>query len=299
MRKTTKSPQILGLANTPQRRKVNEGNQSKNWKDVPFITAGANNLFPQELIYKYERSSTHRAVINTKHVFAAGKELVPLRRDGEPFKDSGFVRWLNEPNEDGDTLYDVYDKTVLDYIYNGGGLLEYKNDKISHIDVSWGRLSKDGKTLYISPEWHKIHGIKDWKTREQKGIQVEELPVRTTGDGLVYFKSYSPGRITYGIPDYYSSSAANWIEVDYRIPTYNLDKIINGFVTSGFLTLYGSPPEGMSIPEYLEELLDRFTGEGNNSKLVVQLASNDTQAPDFQDVSNEPEGVFTELQKFP
>lgn len=274
-------------------------------KWMPFFE-DSGNTFINQLVAFYERSSTHRTAINTKVVYTVGDGFIVNRVDGQPYKnDNRLEDYLHQVNAYGETLYELFNKWALDYILTGNFAIETAEEEgrlnLYHRDITQVRLGKPGKEgikkAYISDFWEKI----GQRNRYPEKYEVTEVPLfcfeEQQPNALLYQRDYRPGRRYYGLPDYYTLGGMKWINMEYKIPTYNIDRIKNMFMPAGILTLVGEPPEGMTPDEYMHGFLHRFTGEGNNSKLVTQMVTNDSQSPKYTPLNDEPEGIFKDLQE--
>ena len=73
---------------------------------------------------------------------------------------------------------------------------------MAHLDASWVRKAVDGESVYVSRLWDAVKRKTDF-TKALKSGAIEEIPFATTKNaGVVYSKSYAPGRKDYGLPDY-------------------------------------------------------------------------------------------------
>lgn len=271
---------------------------------VPFFE-DSGNCFLEKLVSYYERSSTHRTAVNTKLTYTVGDGFIINKKDGSAYKKNDKLEaYLEQVNADGESLYDLFGRWALDHILTGNFAIETAEENgwlnIYHRDITevrLGRPTKDGiKKAYLSDFWEEI-GNRNSPSNKQ---EVQQIPLfsfeEEQAHALLYSKEYRPDRKYYGLPDYYTLGGMKWINIEYKIPSYNLDRIDNKFMPAGLLTLIGEPPQGKSGEEYLREFLDRFTGEGNNSKLIAQLVTSEAQQPRYIEMNDEPEGIFKELQ---
>ena len=264
------------------------------------------NTFINQLVGYYERSSTHRTAINTKVVYTVGESFIVKRKDGRPYeRDKQLEDYLQDVNAEGESLYELFNRWALDYILTGNFVIETAEEdgrlNLYHRDVTQVRLGKPGsngiKKAYISDFWEQI----GQRNRPGDKYDVKEVDIFSFQDeqanAVLYVKDYRPGRRYYGLPDYYTLGGMKWINIEYKIPTYNIDRMDNSFMPSGLLTLIGEPPDGMTTDDYLHEFKDRFTGEGNNSKLIAQMVTDLSQEPKYINLDSEPEGIFKDLQE--
>lgn len=272
---------------------------------IPFFE-DTGNSFINQLVAYYERSSTHRTAINTKLIYTVGDGFAINRKDGQPYQPNAELEaYLQQVNADGESLFELLERWALDYILTGNFAIETAEEgnrlNLYHRDVTEVRLGKptNGRITraYLSDFWQELGN----RASQSSKYEVKSIPLfsfeEQQNHALLYLRDYRPDRKYYGLPDYYTLGGMKWINMEYKIPSYNLDRIDNKFMPAGILTLIGEPPDGKSSDQYLREFLDRFTGEGNNSKLLAQLVTNDTQQPRYIALNDEPEGIFKELQE--
>ena len=124
--KFTDNIMFLGFADNkvPEYKEV----KSKDW-----ILFGEDNKFPQHLLYLYNKSSNHNAIVNGKVVYIFGK---------------GYEGGNVKVNSSGETFNKVYKKFAQDIELFGGGRLEvlWKMDgsaELRHIPFQYLRRSKE------------------------------------------------------------------------------------------------------------------------------------------------------------
>ncbi len=272
---------------------------------IPFFD-DSNNLFINQLVYHYENSSTHRTAINTKLVYTVGDGFIVTRKDSKPYKkDNKLEHWLAEVNAEGESLQELFERWALDYILTGNFAIETAEEgnrlNLYHRDVTEVRLGKPTgaaiRKAHLSQHWGQVlNGRNPGNKYEVKEIPIFQFDAPQE-HALLYARDYRTGRRFYGLPDYYTLGGMKWVNIEYKIPAFNLDRMENKFVPSGLLTIFGEPPKGQKTDEYLNSFIRSFTGEGNNSKLIAQIVGNETQAPHYVQVNDEPEGIFRELQE--
>jgi len=268
----------------------------------PIISTVDNNTFFEDLIQSFERSPTHRTCVKIQSRLLQGDGRLITRRDGQPYEYNPELEdWLNNVNG-YESFEDVFAKQGLDFILTGNYALRKTKTAsgvhVDHEDITTFRLAKP-----VAGELQECYLSNYWNTKELKQINNKTLkdyaikiPLFEGDDSVYFHKDYAPSHKWYGMPNYYSVAGMRWIDVEYKIPTYNLSSIDNRFMPSGLLSLFGEPPSGMTADEYLQGFLYQFTGEGNSSKLVAQILSNPEQEPKYTQINDQPDGIFTELQ---
>lgn len=288
---------------TPIIKREKEANRDIEQKWVPYFDS-SENIYPNDLAKRARRAPMHSAILQKKVNFTCGKDFV-FKVDGEetPFEDLDprFQEWAMECNNEGDTLRDIFKALTANYIYIGNTYLQIaKSGDETGIfveDATKVRIGKDKKNAYISSFWTDI---KDAAYVDSK-YNLVTVPM-FNGDYetkrknyLIHLKRKYLGFDYYGLPDYVS--ALDWIDIEYRIPKFNIDKFDNGFFPSALITQYGEPPDGLSAQQYVDQIKDKLTGEGNNSKVTVQLLDSPDQAGDIHEFEQERDGEFNDLNE--
>jgi len=273
-------------------------------KWVPFFKDD-NNTFPNDCAKRAKRSSTHNALIESKVGYVVGEGFNAHRgaETVEIEKEKNLSDYLSSVNNHDESLIDVYTKCARDLITTGNFAVEVVRSGgqqfIFHKDITTVRLEKADQdnrinNVYVSPDWSKIK--KNTRAGQEEKITV--VPSYRYGskesNSIYYCKEYSPEMRYYGIPDHYS--AGLWVDIEYYIPKFNIDKFKNGFMPSAIIDLFGTePPEGMTAQQYLDKIVEKFTGEGNNSKILFQMLDSQEQKSSIQILDNIKDGDFQKL----
>lgn len=264
------------------------------------------NIFPNDLAKRAKRASVHNSIIQSKVTFTCGEGLSYLR-NGEPVDlntDNRLRDYVTYCNAKGESLNDIYKRCATDLITFGafsaqqikqGGFTFYY-----HQDASEVRLEKAGvdniiDNAYISPDWTTI-GEKDNASIEEEIIKIPMYRKESNEPvSIIYEKEYTPEHRYYGLPDYIG--ALHWIDISYKIPTFNLTRFKNGFMPSAIVDLVGEPPEGMTAEDYIQKVvLPKYTDEGNNAKILFQMVDSQENKTNVTLFDGIKDGDFTELQ---
>jgi hypothetical protein len=223
-----------------------------------YIPFGADNLFPNALARMARMSPNHRGVLNSKTTYMIGGGLISE-------KDEDVL----EPNRDRIPLTKTTKNTIFDYNLSGNGWIEIITDAkrsfiyFNHIDVTKVRLNKEQDMAIIHPNWRI-------ETTSKQLRQVLPIYPNFIQDGNVQrsiyqFKDYEPELTYYGIPLWIAGKDS--VEIDLKTNRWNLSRLENSFRTSGLLVVpVTDANEAKSVIDNVEK---NFTGEGNNSKLLV------------------------------
>lgn len=243
-----------------------------------YVKYGDDNLFPQQLVNLYNKSSIHAACINAITEAIIGQGLT-----------CNIETYLNKANSRGESWNDIFAKAALDYKLYGTFALEiiYSNDrsKIEVYHIDYGLLRAKEKDYrgripgyYISTEWKKY-------TRFTKGIEDRDiyyLPVfdpskKWEESNQIYVKkSYRPGQEYYPLPDYVG--ALRVIETDTEIDNFHCSNLKNGLTPSLMITTFtnGSDSENQAV---LESLKGEYAGTDNAGTIMYIDVPSKEQAP--------------------
>ena len=284
---------------TPIIDKEKEPNQDilQNW--IPFFQ-DSDNIYVNDLAKRARRSSTHSSIINQKITFALGKQFL-FKVDGEEktFEDldNGFQEWYMEVNPEGDTLRDVFKELMQSFVITGNCYPHVKKvgdyTALYCEDATTVRKSKDKKRAYISNFWRDILNSNAPTSQYPINSKLTFYDGSQKSEYLLHIMRKYPEFNYYGLPDYVG--ALNWIDIEYRIPKYNIDKFDNGFFPSVLMQMFGEVPDGMNAQEYVNKIKDTYVGEGKNDKILIELLDSPEQAAVIQQLENEREGEFLTL----
>lgn len=291
---------------TPIIQKEKEPNRDIIQPWVPYFQ-DSSNIYPNDLAKRARRSSTHSSIVNQKLTFAVGKSFTfKMKNEQGEYEEvdwselpEDFKEWYYEVNPEGDDLRDVFADWMQNYIILGncfphivksGDFTAFYSE-----DGTTVRKSKDKKTAYVSEFWRDILLADNGTFTEP----ITTLPFYngsgTQREYLVHVMRKFPEFSYYGLPDYVG--ALHWIDIEYRMPKYNIDKFDNGFFPSAAITMYGDPPDGYTADKYTEKVKEHFTGEANNEKFMVQLVDSPEQKIDVYEFDREKDGEFINLDK--
>ena len=277
-----------------------------NTEWIPFFK-DSNNTYINDLAKRAKRSSTHASILSSKLSYILGDGIQIIRKDLEPYEDGDnpkLEEYLNSINSYDESIEEVFSRLAYDFLYSGNGYLQVIREKdrinIFHQDSSQVRLGKavDNKIdkAFISSDWTEIKNNKPLSDQNVIPIDVFNKNSKSQKKSIIHIKEYSPEHFYYGLPEYVS--AIKWIDIEYKIPSFNLTLFENGLLPSGVLTLRGDVPEGYKSPvDYVNDIKDKFTGEDNTSKFLVQLVDNDVNDASFDPFTNINEGHFRLLQE--
>ena len=111
---------------------------------------------------------------------------------------------------------------------------------------------------------------------------------------IVHFKDYEPTFSYYGLPDFVA--ALKWLNIDHLLQQYNNTKFENNFMPSAIVEINGDMGQD-EAEQLVKEAQQKWTGEGNNSKILFLVKNGDTKPANITMLNDTADGSFMELQK--
>lgn len=279
-------PQLIKLGFADNKRPEFKEVRNKDW-----ILFGENNKFPDHLLYLYDKSSVHGAIINNKVKYIIGNGIDITGSPATPGKIS-----LTKINRYGESLNKVLEKSCKDIEMFGGFYWQIIYDmaggikEIIHTPFQTIRRGKD-KGWWHSEDWgrytqnpHKPVPIDEYDSTKPKGVQ------------LFSYKEYRPGSQKYPLPGYFS--ALNDIETDAEISIYNLSVMKNGQFTGKLISFFSGTVTDEKAGELEKKWNNKFNGSGNAGKTMLAFNAGTDKPPQVDDLSStDLDKLFDQLRK--
>lgn len=245
-------------------------------KNQDWVSYGEDNKYPFHLLSLLNTSAKHNAIINGKANYIAGGGIVFDDEINQPLADKAI-------NRSKETINDILDKITLDIETFGGCYLEiiynHFGDAISlyHVDYAKVRSNPDNTFFYVSEDWalkakpDNVEGISGFN------------PDNKVGKQIIYLKEYRPGVNTYTLPSYHG--ALNYIELDVAVSEFHLNAIHNGMMPSKMLSFNNGIPSEEEQRKIERQVKDKFAGEKNAGKFIINFNNDPAKAPTVIDLS--------------
>ena len=265
---------FLGFADNklPEFKEVN----SKEW-----ILFGSDNKFPEQLLYLYNKSSNHNAIINGKVIYIFGK---------------GFESGNVPVNPMGETFNKVFRKVITDVELFGGGRIEVVwkmggGAELRHLPFQYLRRAKEKNGYWYSKKWEK------YTNPDYKPVFIPDFdPLNKKGVQVFAYDEYRPGSEEYPLPGYFG--ALNDIETDVEISKYNLSVIKNGMFSSKMIVFNNGEPTADIKRQIEKDFKAKFAGSENSGNFMLVFNSDPAKAPIVQDLSTtDLDKLFDQLNK--
>ena len=271
----------------------------KEEKQKDWIIYGAEkgdyyNNYPAYLTYLYNRSSKQNAFINGKVHYICGNG-VGFDAHGLNIEAKASVNdFLNKPNDNGDTLKDVIQKSVLDKKLYGGFYLEIvwnksgKSFEIYHMAYNSLRKAKNDDGYWYSKDW----GNKK-QDEETTGLKYIDAftPEGGTGSQIYCAQEYRPDLDYYPLPDYLASCV--YAEIDVELSNYRLNAIKSGFNAGTIISFNNGRPTDEERENIEDKLKEKFVGTDQANSLLINFSASKESAPTIARLA--PQNVDTQL----
>lgn len=270
----TPSILFLGFADNkvPEQKEV----RSKDW-----IYFGSDNKFPSHLLYLFDKSSNHNAIVNGKVTYILGGG----------FESNPVINVMT-----GEKRNKLFKKAVTDMELSGGYYLQcvWKmggGADWSHMPFQNIRKAKDKPGYYWSDNWDRKKPGKE----DPKYIPPFD-PTNKQGAQLFCFKEYRPGAVTYPLPGYFG--ALNDIETDVEISIYNLSVMKNGQFSGKLISFFNGDVTAEEKRKLEAQWNAKFNGSGNAGKTMLAFNHKEGKPPDVADLSaTDLDKLFEQLNK--
>lgn len=238
-------------------------------RGVEFVPFGDRNDYPTYLLWLYNKSAKHNAIINGKCVYIMGNGLMT---DSEPGK--VFLQKANEKQS-----WDQLMKLACLDIENFGGVYFQVIPKLAggfnvyHMSYDRIRANEDNTCFYYRKKWNN--------TWEQPEAEYPAFNPSNNKTSIFYFKEYRCGKNPYALPSWVA--ACNWVESDIEVSRHTLTNAKTGFSASKFINFYNGEPDEDKKRKITARLENAATG-AEGKKVLIGFNNDPTKRPTIDDL---------------
>lgn len=266
--------QDFTAANVPQYQEV--------IKNKPWVFYGEDNLFPNHLTALYQYSSINRACANAVIYGVKGKDL---------FVTQGNPNRIGMANRT-ETLYEVFEKCVIDRVLFGGFALNIvkSNDggiaEIYHTDFSRLRSGKQDEfgnihNYYYSIDWYGS----TYNERKYKPVEIPAFDMTNDAPSqIMYVKKYVPGMDYYTAPDWIAGVTT--VQLDIEIKNFHLNNTQNSMMPSVAIAFTNGIPSEEERDQIYRQLEAKYASTNNAGKFFLFFSENPETAPVITPIPN-------------
>jgi DNA-binding transcriptional MerR regulator len=240
--------------------------EKRGYDYIPF---GDRNDYPTYLLWLYNKSAKHNAIINGKCVYILGNGLKSEDPAGEIF--------LKKANES--QSWDQLMKLACLDIENFGGVYFQVIPKLAggynyyHIAYERMRTNEYNNTFYYKKEWNN-NMLKPETSYPKFRPGIAET-------SIFYYKEYRCGKAPYALPSWVA--ACNWVESDIEVSRHTLTNAKTGFSSSKFINFYNGEPEEQKKAKIQARLENAATG-AEGKKLLIGFNNDPAKKPTVDDL---------------
>lgn len=253
-------------------------------RGVEFVPFGDRNDYPTYLLWLYNKSAKHNAIINGKCVYILGNGLMTESEAGKVF--------LQKANEK--QSWDQLMKLACLDIENFGGVYLQVIPKLAggfniyHMSYDRIRANEDNTRFYYRKKWNN--------TWEQPEAEYPAFNPSNNKTSIFYFKEYRCGKNPYALPSWVA--ACNWVESDIEVSRHTLTNAKTGFSASKFINFYNGEPdedkkrkitarfENAATGAEGKKVLIGFNNDPSKRPTIDDLGASDLTKEDFSAVDN-------------
>ena len=252
-------------------------------KNKPWVFYGEDNLFPNHLLTIYQYSPITRACANATMYGVKGKNLIV--KEGDPNR----IGMANR----SETLYEVFEKCVVDRIIFGGYALNIvkSNDggiaEIYHTDFSRLRAGKEDMFGNVGTYFYSV----DWKGTQinpQKWKPVEMPAFNMVGEDspsqIYYVKRYQPMMSYYPAPDWIASVTTSQLDIEIR--NFHLNNTQNSMMGSVAISFPNGVPSEEERDIIYRQLEAKYSSTNNAGKFFLFFSENPEVQPTITPIPN-------------
>lgn len=231
------------------------------------------NNYPKYLQSLFERANLHGAFLKAKQYYISGAGLT-IDKTAKTVGDiSELMEMLKETNSLGESIADILNKCVLDYVLFGGCYIEVnwaingKKFEITHMPFNNLRRSVNNDGYWYSNDWSQS---KQNQSKEKTNLEFIPDYDSENGSGkqIYCLKTYGIGTEYYPKPEYLGLVPC--AEVETEISNYHLNAIKSGFHIGTIITFVGKPTP-TEQDEIERQLKNKFQGTDAAGSLLLQF----------------------------
>lgn len=284
-------------------------NETPVFRQVPnsvYIPNGKNNDYPDYLIYLYNTSGIHSAIVKGKSRYIFGKGF-NIKKDwqGDRVKLQSVLNSINSTQTSEElTKRAIFERTLfggkyylIDWNINGTP----KSVKI--LPYNSVRTNENRTEFYYSENWTREQSVKS-KYKKSLGKMPDDAKtypalniLSRKGQQVLFISDYNPASEIYPLPEYQPCTTA--IETEIECGFFHLNNVKTGFAAGTMITLFNGIPENEEAEAEVEYgLKSKTSGTDNAGEVIVNFQQQNSQAPSITPLrSNELDKQYEQLSK--
>lgn len=253
-----------------------------------WVRFGEDDGFYDNLLFLYNQSPTHRAIIDRKvdMVVGNGYEYNTEKYNALSDERKVLVNKLLRFTDGKKDIMFLLRQIVFDYLLTGqySFLTQFQNDNTEIVGLRWKDITK----IRIKPEENgdEIDDFiycQNFKSQYErsKAICYEPFDIFDREHSLQLYYHADPSRSVkwYSLPYYFS--AIKWVEIDTLIPNLHKSNIINGFAPS-VVMIFKENPSPEVKKNVTKTIVNSFTNTENYGKVAAFFVDDPDLVPEIK-----------------
>lgn len=254
----------------------------EKWNNgIPYVRYGENNLFPQEMIFYSNKSTTHAACLKLISLSISGQGFEVVDPAAKVFLDSQDYETSNSSILDkiGSSL-SLHDGFVLEVIWNviGDKIVEVHNLPLENIRAAHPDRYGNCLEYYYNTDWERYpNNYEVIKGFDPKSSLEEPKQI-------LYISKPNYHSSIYPVAPY--ATAINYIACEYELAKHYLSCAYNSFLPSSLITFVGNPSDE-ERRKNKKDFQKTFVGTENNGKVILNYVDSIEQKAVIESIQQE------------
>ena len=248
-------------------------NVEKEVSGRDFIAWGTDNRYSNYLFSLYTDCTTLQSIVNGTADFICGNDI-----------SCNSPRFAKTVNKNDETILDIIQKIVSDYLIFGGFALQVirnANGDISElywVDFTKIRSDKKNEVFFYSDDWDKSYG-------RVKYIVYPKFNKDDSNPTSIFYYKGNKTRGTYPVPLY--NAAITSCELEKKINDFHLNEISNNFLTSKIINFNSGVPDDDLKNEIEKNINEKFSGAENAGRILISFNNNKESETTVADIAQD------------
>ena len=251
----------------------------KEQRGEDWIAYGADNMYFNYLIDRYNGSATNNAIINGMSELIYGKGIDASDSNRRP-EQYAQMKTLFQPK----TMRRVC--TDLKMMGQAAFQVIYSKDhsritEVHHIPIESLRAEKcneegDIEAYYYAKDWQEV------SRKKEKPLRISAFGFSKDGIEILYIRPYRAGFHYYSTVDY--AGALPFASVEEEIANYYINVVQNNFSPSMLINFNNGIPDENARQEIEQRIAQKFAGSSNAGRFILAFNDSKEMAADVTSV---------------
>lgn len=260
-------------------------------KSKDYVSYGANNLYPKELMELTSTCAIHNAIVKTKSTMMAGSSITidgtQTQEESDQYinslpitdrvKYSAIINQFTAIKPKLSTDYQTFGAYAMEYVYS----LDFTRIiQVNHIPVYGVRSGK-----MVNGKVEEYYYSRDWSNLKENPMVTFSAYTETNNKShrqLLYRYDYSVNQEYYGKPSYQSALA--WIKLDSEIGLFQLSNIENGMFPGLHMKFYKKPANKEEEALVANSLMKSYGTAKKAGKTFITFSDGKENAPEIEPI---------------